>query len=267
MIFVSRNSVQVLLGEIFDVVVDVRRASPSFGRWESFALSERGGEQLYVPRGFAHGFYVLSERAIVAYKQTAPYDPSAEGEVRWNDPDVGIVWPLDRRAAALPRRIETLPASPRSRSVAAKMTVVGARGFIGSAVAASAPPPGGTFERSRIRTSLKGRRSGTSSIVPASPSGPTVRRWKPTTGTRSRSHVWFERAPTNGWSTSRRRASTTAPAGLRSRTRRACAATNPATSTRSANWRERASLSRPRPRTASCACRTSTVRACAPNCF
>jgi dTDP-4-dehydrorhamnose 3,5-epimerase len=87
--------VQVLLGEIFDVVVDVRRASPSFGRWESFRLSDRGCEQLYVPRGFAHGFYVLSERAIVAYKQTAAYDPNAEGEVRWDDPEVGIDWPLD----------------------------------------------------------------------------------------------------------------------------------------------------------------------------
>jgi dTDP-4-dehydrorhamnose 3,5-epimerase len=86
--------VQVLLGEIFDAVVDVRRSSPTFGQWESFRMSARGCEQLYVPRGFAHGFYVLSESAIVAYKQTAPYDPSAEGEVRWDDPGVGIVWPL-----------------------------------------------------------------------------------------------------------------------------------------------------------------------------
>ncbi len=85
--------VQALAGEIFDVVVDVRRSSPTFGRWESFSLTERGCEQLYVPRGFAHGFYVLSESAIVSYKQTAPYDPAAEGQVLWNDPEIGIVWP------------------------------------------------------------------------------------------------------------------------------------------------------------------------------
>jgi len=86
--------VQVLLGEIFDVVVDVRRSSPTFGRWESFSLTADGCEQLYVPPGFAHGFYVLSESAIVSYKQSAPYDRASEGQLRWNDPDVGIAWPF-----------------------------------------------------------------------------------------------------------------------------------------------------------------------------
>lgn len=86
--------VQVLDGEIFDAIVDVRRGSPTFGQWESFALTAHGCEQLYVPRGFAHGFYVLSENATVSYKQTAPYDPAAEGQVRWNDPAIGIEWPL-----------------------------------------------------------------------------------------------------------------------------------------------------------------------------
>ncbi|HTU82335.1 MAG TPA: dTDP-4-dehydrorhamnose 3,5-epimerase [Candidatus Acidoferrales bacterium] len=86
--------VQVLDGAVFDAVVDVRRGSPTFGQWEAFELSAGGCEQLYVPRGFAHGFYVLSERAIVSYKQTAPYDPSSEGQLRWNDPAVGIAWPL-----------------------------------------------------------------------------------------------------------------------------------------------------------------------------
>jgi dTDP-4-dehydrorhamnose 3,5-epimerase len=102
--------VQVLHGEIFDVIVDVRRRSPSFGAWEGFRLSGTGCEQLFVPAGFAHGFYVLSDIAIVSYKQTAPYDPSIEGQLRWNDPQVGIEWPLagvpllspkDRAAAAL----------------------------------------------------------------------------------------------------------------------------------------------------------------------
>lgn len=86
--------VQVLQGEVFDVVVDVRRSSPSFGQWEAFRLSADGCEQLYVPRGFAHGFYVTSESAIVSYKQTAPYDPAAEGQVLWSDPEIGIAWPL-----------------------------------------------------------------------------------------------------------------------------------------------------------------------------
>lgn len=87
--------VQVAMGTVFDVVVDVRRDSPAFGRWEAFTLTAEGGEQVYVPRGFAHGFYVLSERALVAYKQSAPYDPASEGQVRWDDPEVGIDWPLD----------------------------------------------------------------------------------------------------------------------------------------------------------------------------
>jgi dTDP-4-dehydrorhamnose 3,5-epimerase len=86
--------VQVLKGEIFDVVVDVRRSSPTFGAWQGFTLTANGCEQLYVPRGFAHGFYVLSDEAIMSYKQSGAYDPSSEGQVRWNDPAIGIAWPL-----------------------------------------------------------------------------------------------------------------------------------------------------------------------------
>jgi dTDP-4-dehydrorhamnose 3,5-epimerase len=95
--------VQVLHGEVFDVIADVRRASPSFGTWEAFRLTGHGCEQLYVPAGFAHGFYVLSESAVVAYKQTAPYDPSTEGQLRWNDPQVGVVWPLDGEPLLSPK--------------------------------------------------------------------------------------------------------------------------------------------------------------------
>jgi dTDP-4-dehydrorhamnose 3,5-epimerase len=87
--------VQVLDGEVFDVVVDLREGSPTFGSWEGFYLGVTGGEQLLVPRGFAHGFYVTGERAIVAYKQSASYDPDSERQLRWNDPQVGIRWPLD----------------------------------------------------------------------------------------------------------------------------------------------------------------------------
>lgn len=86
--------VQVLKGEIFDVVVDVRRGSPTFGAWQGFTLTASGCEQLYVPRGFAHGFYVLSDEAIMSYKQSGPYDPSSEGQVLWSDPAIGIDWPL-----------------------------------------------------------------------------------------------------------------------------------------------------------------------------
>jgi len=86
--------VQVLEGEIFDVVLDIRRESKTFGKWKSFRMSAEGCEQLYVPRGFAHGFYVISNIAVVSYKQTSAYDPASEGQVLWCDPEIGIDWPL-----------------------------------------------------------------------------------------------------------------------------------------------------------------------------
>ncbi len=87
--------VQVLIGEVFDVVVDIRPESKTYGAWSSFELSGERGEQLLVPRGFAHGFYVTSDSAVVSYKQTAFYDPQSEGQLRWNDPELGIAWPLE----------------------------------------------------------------------------------------------------------------------------------------------------------------------------
>jgi len=100
--------VQVLDGEVFDVAVDVRPGSPAFGRWTGVRLSSENHRQLYVPEGFAHGFVVLSPSALFAYKCTRPYAPSAEVGVIWNDPDIGIAWPVDAPAlsakdAALPR--------------------------------------------------------------------------------------------------------------------------------------------------------------------
>ena len=86
--------VSVLSGEVFDVAVDVRRGSPTFGRWTSAILSEHNHHQLWVPTGFAHGFLVLSEQALFAYKCTALYQQSAEQVVLWNDPAIGIEWPL-----------------------------------------------------------------------------------------------------------------------------------------------------------------------------
>ncbi len=86
--------VRVVCGEVFDVAVDLRRSSPTFGRWESVRLSAENKFQLWVPIGFAHGFYVLSEWAEVVYKTTDYYAPAWERSLLWNDPALGIKWPL-----------------------------------------------------------------------------------------------------------------------------------------------------------------------------
>lgn len=85
--------VYVLQGEVFDVAVDVRRGSPTFGRWVGTTLSA-DCMQLWIPEGFAHGFCVLSETALVVYKCTNYYDPKCESSIRWDDPDIGIRWPV-----------------------------------------------------------------------------------------------------------------------------------------------------------------------------
>src|ERR1700729_3153814 len=81
-------------GRILDVVVDLRRGSPTYAQWESFELDDEAMRILYVPVGFAHGFCVLSDVADVIYKQSAYYDPAIERGIAWNDPDVAIDWPL-----------------------------------------------------------------------------------------------------------------------------------------------------------------------------
>jgi dTDP-4-dehydrorhamnose 3,5-epimerase len=86
--------VRVIEGEIFDVAVDVRRGSPTFGRWVSVTLSADNFLQCFVPEGFAHGFCVLSETAQVEYKCTALYDAGGEIGIAWNDPSIGILWPV-----------------------------------------------------------------------------------------------------------------------------------------------------------------------------
>lgn len=86
--------VGVLEGEVWDVVVDLRRGSTTFGRWVGEWLSGENGVQLYVPAGFAHGFVVTSERAVFSYKCTEYYHPEAEHTLLWNDPEVGIEWPV-----------------------------------------------------------------------------------------------------------------------------------------------------------------------------
>ena len=102
-------------GRILDVVVDVRRGSPSYGQWEGFELDDETMRMLYVPVGFAHGFCVLSDVADVSYKQTAYYDPELERGIAWNDPDVGIRWPLpDAQLLVSPRD----DAAPRLSEIA-----------------------------------------------------------------------------------------------------------------------------------------------------
>jgi dTDP-4-dehydrorhamnose 3,5-epimerase len=86
--------VQALQGEIFDVAVDIRKGSPTFGRWAGAVLSSENRRQLYVPEGFAHGFCVLSESALFMYKCSDYYSPRDEGGLLWNDTDLGIDWPV-----------------------------------------------------------------------------------------------------------------------------------------------------------------------------
>jgi len=86
----------VLQGEVFDVAVDIRRGSSTFGRWHGLHLSIENKRQFFIPPGFAHGFAVLSETAMFAYKCTEFYSPQHELTLAWDDPDIGIQWPLDR---------------------------------------------------------------------------------------------------------------------------------------------------------------------------
>ena len=99
--------VQVVSGEIFDVAVDIRKNSPTYGKWIGLTLSAKNKQMLYIPPGFAHGFCVLSEEAKVAYKVTEEYSPQHDTGIIWNDPEIGIHWPIEQpivsdRDTALP---------------------------------------------------------------------------------------------------------------------------------------------------------------------
>ena len=87
--------VRVIKGEVYDVAVDLRKGSSTYGKWEGVILSEENKKQFYVPEGFAHGFLVLSDDAEFTYKCTNFYDADDEGGILWNDPDVGIEWPIN----------------------------------------------------------------------------------------------------------------------------------------------------------------------------
>ena len=87
--------VRVTYGEVFDVAVDIRRSSPWFGKWVGHTLSAENKAMLWIPPGFAHGFYVLSDEAEFSYKCTDYYSPEYERSILWNDPDIDIAWPLE----------------------------------------------------------------------------------------------------------------------------------------------------------------------------
>ncbi|MEY4577883.1 MAG: hypothetical protein RL701_2586 [Pseudomonadota bacterium] len=119
--FAQAKLVQVLEGEVFDVAVDVRFGSPTFGRWVGERLSAENHRQLFVPEGFAHGFCVLSESALLHYKCSEQYHPETELSVAWNDPELGITWPItdpvlsQKDSAAKPLRAIARDRLPRYR--------------------------------------------------------------------------------------------------------------------------------------------------------
>lgn len=101
--------VSVVRGSAFDVIVDVRPESPTYGRWYGTTLTAAAGQQVYVPVGFLHGFLALEDATILAYKQSAPYDPEREFSVAWDDADLGIEWPLAGRPPILSARDAASP--------------------------------------------------------------------------------------------------------------------------------------------------------------
>ena len=97
--------VSCVFGEIWDVAVDLREGSPTFMAWEGVFLDDKSCKQLYIPKGFAHGFSVLSPTALVHYKVSSPYDSSQERSIRWNDPDLNIDWPIKEPILSLRDRL------------------------------------------------------------------------------------------------------------------------------------------------------------------
>jgi dTDP-4-dehydrorhamnose 3,5-epimerase len=107
--FAQAKLVRVVRGAIFDVAVDVRKGSPHFGRWCGATLTAAAGEQLFVPRGFAHGFVTLEPDTEVAYKVDSVYSAECDGGIRWDDPAIGVEWPWPTSGLTLSGKDEALP--------------------------------------------------------------------------------------------------------------------------------------------------------------
>jgi dTDP-4-dehydrorhamnose 3,5-epimerase len=105
--FAQAKLVRVVTGRVIDVAVDARKGSPTCGKWVKAELTAKGGEQMYVPRGFLHGFLTLEPGTEVAYKVDAPYDQGSDGSVRWDDPDLGIDWGITDLAPVLSDKDKT----------------------------------------------------------------------------------------------------------------------------------------------------------------
>ncbi len=107
--FAQGKLVSVLRGKVFDVVVDIRRESPTFGKYVAVELSEENHHQLWIPDGFAHGFLALLDGTVFSYKVTAPYSQEHEGGIRYDDPDIGIEWPRIEEGMRLSKKDKMLP--------------------------------------------------------------------------------------------------------------------------------------------------------------
>ena len=143
--FAQDKLIRVLRGSIFDVAVDIRNGSPTYGKWVACVLSAETFNQLLIPKGFAHGFLTLEPDIEVLYKVSAPYSPQCDRGICWNDPAIGIAWPLDRgqqpmlsdKDAAAPKLADVASTdfiSSDTDAYSMKIMVTGGCGFIGSAV-------------------------------------------------------------------------------------------------------------------------------------
>ena len=122
--FAQGKLVRCLAGAMFDVAVDIRQGSPSYGRWVGAELSAENGAQIWIPAGFAHGFLTLEPNTVMHYKLTAPHSAKDEGGVLWSDPDIGVVWPVKKSEVVLsdkdrvqPRLADLAPAFFFARSL------------------------------------------------------------------------------------------------------------------------------------------------------
>ncbi len=114
--FPQAKLVRVLRGEVFDVAVDLRKGSPTYGKWTGIVLSEANRKMFLIPRGFAHGFLVLSDKAVFSYKCDAFYHPEDEGGILYSDPDVGVIWPIQENELILSEKDKKHPTLKESRT-------------------------------------------------------------------------------------------------------------------------------------------------------